>query len=300
MALFSGGFDSPVATWMAMSRGLAVDLVVYDLGGCAQTDGALSVAKALVTRWASGVEPRAHIIDLLPVVAALTQHVDPPLRQVLLRRAMFRAGTLAARHLGAEALVTGESLGQASTQTLQNLAVSEEAAGVPVLRPLLGIGKDSIVARARTIGTHDASMRVKEYCSIATGPVETAARPAQIAAAERHLGDALLSRAVLGRRGVDLVEWVRGPLPGYVVEDRPEGAVVVDLREPDEGPAVGDLRLPFSRAGEWMGNLDPETTYLFVCSVGVRSEQIAEQLHGRGYRAYCLAGGVHRLGSRAA
>ncbi len=261
VSLFSGGFDSPVAAWMAMSRGLAIDLVIFDLGGCAQTDGALSVAKALATRWAPGVEPTAHVIDLLPVVAALTQRVEPRLRQVLLRRAMYRAGTDLARRLGAEALVTGESLGQASTQTLQNLAVAEEAAGVPVLRPLVGISKDDIMTRARVIGTHDASVKVKEYCSIATGPVETAAQPSEVVAAEAHLDGSIIRRAVEGGRRLDLVEWTRGPLPAYVVEEPPDGA---------------------------------------VCSVGVRSEQVAERLHRHGYRAYCLAGGVHRLGPRAA
>lgn len=300
VALFSGGFDSPVAAWMAMSRGMVLDLVVCDLGGCAQTDAALTVARELALRWAPGVEPRAHVVDLLPVVAVLTQRVEPRLRQVLLKRAMYRAGSLVAEAVGAEALVTGESLGQASTQTLQNLAVAEGAAALPVLRPLIGMGKEEIMERARAIGTHDVSERVKEYCSIATGPVETAARVSQVLRAEREVEASLLLRAVEGRRVVDLVEWRPGPLPEYVVEEVPEGAVVVDVREPDEGPDAGDLRLPFSRLEEWMPGLDRDRTYLFVCSVGSRSELVAQTLFERGYRAYCLAGGAHRLPSQAA
>jgi tRNA uracil 4-sulfurtransferase len=300
VALFSGGFDSPVAAWMALSRGIALDLVICDLGGCAQTDGALHVAKELAVRWAPGVEPRAHVVDLLPIVAALTQHVDPRLRQVLLKRAMYRAGALVARNIRAEALVTGEALGQASTQTLRNLAVAEAAGEMPVVRPLVGMSKEEIIGRARDIGTHAASERVKEYCSISTGPVETAARLEEVLTAEGDVDASLIGLAVEKRRVVDLADWERGPLPAYVVEEPVEDAVVVDVRELDEGPDAGDLRLPFSRAEEWLPGLDRDASYLFVCSVGSRSEVLAQRLHERGYRAYCLAGGVRRMGPRAA
>ena len=300
VALFSGGFDSPVAAWMAMSRGISLDLVICDLGGCAQTDGALTVARELIVRWAPGVEPVAHVVDLLPVVAALTQRVDPRLRQVLLKRAMYRAGVLVAREVRAEALVTGEALGQASTQTLRNLAVAEAVSPLPVLRPLVGMNKEEIVGRSRAIGTHAVSERVKEYCSISTGRVETAARMGEVERAEEALEESLIAAAVSRRRIVDLVAWRPGPLPAYVVEAVPEGAVVVDVREKDEGPDAGDLRLPFSEVGEWSASLDREPVYLFVCSVGSRSELVAQQLSERGYRAFCLAGGVHRLGHRAA
>src|ERR687891_711579 len=185
VALFSGGFDSPVAAWMAMRRGMAIDLATCDLGGCGQIDAALEVARELATRWAPGVEPRAHVIDLAPAVAALRARVEPGIRQVVLKRAMYRAGTILAERLRADALVTGEALGQVSTQTVRNLAVAEDAAGVPVLRPLIGMDKEEILARARDIGTHDASLRVQEHCNIASGRVETAARLRHVIGAER-------------------------------------------------------------------------------------------------------------------
>jgi thiamine biosynthesis protein ThiI len=107
------------------------------------------------------------------VVLALTRRVDARLRQVLLRRAMYRAGSFLAEELGASALVTGESLGQVSTQTLGNIRTCEQAATVPVLRPLIGMDKDEIMVQARAIGTFEASSRVQEHCSISPGKVET-------------------------------------------------------------------------------------------------------------------------------
>jgi tRNA uracil 4-sulfurtransferase len=294
-ALFSGGFDSPVATWMAMRRGMAVDLVVCDLGGCGQVDAALEVARELATRWGPGVEPAAHVVDLSTVVAALRAQVRPAIRQVVLKRAMYRAGSLLAQRLGAEALVTGEALGQVSTQTLRNLSVAEDAAAVPVLRPLIGMDKEEIMSRARAVGTHDASVRVQEHCNISTGPVETAAHLGDVVNAEGRIDESFVVAAADRARSVDLVSWAPGPAPEHVVSSVPDGAVVVDVREPEEGPDAGDLRLPFSRSGEWMSTLDRARSYLFVCSHGNRSELVAHELRRRGVDAYSLAGGVAGL-----
>lgn len=300
VALFSGGFDSPVAAWMVMRRGIALDLVVCDLGGCGQVDAALEVARDLVSGCAAGAEPRAHVVDLAPVVAALRARIEPGIRQVVLKRAMYRAGTLMAGRLGAEALVTGEALGQVSTQTLRNLTVAEDAAGVPVLRPLIGMDKEEILARARAIGTHDASAGVTEHCDIATGRVETAARLPHVIGAEGRLDDSFIHAAVEAAVEVDLTTWQPGPPPAHVVETVPDGAVVVDVREEDEGPSAGDLRLPFSRVHEWSAGLDPARSYVFVCTHGNRSETVAHDLRRRGLDAYSLAGGLGGLPTRAA
>ncbi|HEX9890540.1 MAG TPA: THUMP domain-containing protein, partial [Actinomycetota bacterium] len=103
VALFSGGFDSPAAAWMVMRRGTALDLVVCDLDGCGGPRVAMEVARLLTDRWAAGLPVRAHLVDLAPVVAALRSRVDSRLRQVLLKRAMYRVGTLITREVEAEA-----------------------------------------------------------------------------------------------------------------------------------------------------------------------------------------------------
>ncbi|TCJ15309.1 tRNA 4-thiouridine(8) synthase ThiI [Rubrobacter taiwanensis] len=299
VALFSGGFDSPVAAWRTMRRGVRLDLLICDLGGCGQIEQALAVARELAVRWAPGHGVRAHVVDLAPVVAALVRRVNPRLRQLLLKRAMYRAGSLLAGEVGAEALVTGESIGQVSTQTLRNLSVAERAAGLPVLRPLVGTEKNEIIDTARRIGTHGASAAVKEHCSIATGPVETWAEPEEVLGAEGELGrdvdEGWMRRAVENRRVIDLRHWEPEETPSYVVDRVPEGAVVVDVREPGEGPQVGEIRLPFSRAPELLGGLDRSREYLLVCASGRRSEILARELLERGYKASSLEGGVERL-----
>jgi tRNA uracil 4-sulfurtransferase len=274
IGLFSGGFDSPVAAWRVMRRGTELDLLICDLGGCGQMDQALAVAKELALRWTPGREPRFWVVDLAPVVLALTQRADPRLRQIMLRRAMYRAG-------------------------------SEQAATVPVLRPLIGMGKDEIIAQARSIGTYEVSARVHEHCSISPGRVETWASPARIDAAEaaieaEPLTPEWIHAAVRRRRRVDLLDWTPGALPDLVVTSVPAGAVVLDVREPEEGPLAGDRRLPFSRAAELLDQLDPDRTYLLVCASGQRSYSLARELVRRGVTAWSLAGGVGALPPHAA
>jgi tRNA uracil 4-sulfurtransferase len=305
VGLFSGGFDSPVAAWRVMRRGTQLDLMICDLGGCGQMDQALAVAKELALRWTPGLEPRFWVVDLAPVVLALTQRADPRLRQILLRRAMYRAGSALAEELDASALVTGESLGQVSTQTLGNIRACEQAASVPVLRPLIGMGKDEIMAQARQIGTYDVSAKVQEHCSISPGRVETWASPERIDAAEQQvdaepLTEQWIREAVARRRAVDLRHWTPGALPDLVVTSVPAGAVVLDVREPEEGPLAGDRRLPFSRAAELLDTLDPGQSYLLVCASGQRSYTLARELARRGVTAWSLEGGVKALGTHAA
>jgi thiamine biosynthesis protein ThiI len=300
VALFSGGFDSPVAAWMAMRRGTELELMVCDLGGCGETDAALEVARDLVTRWAPGREPSARVVDLTAVVASIRTGVEPRLRQVALKRAMYRVGTILAKQTRADALVTGESLGQVSTQTLRNLAVAEEAAGVPVIRPLIGMDKEEIIARSRRIGTHAASERVQEHCHISTGRVETAARLGELLTAELGVDEAFIASAVGKARTIDLLDWSPGPAPEHVVHDVPPGAVLIDIREVEEGASVGSVRLPFSRMAEWAPGLDASRAYLFVCSGGTRSEIVAHELRRRGLTAFSMAGGVSGLRPSAA
>src|SRR5579884_358735 len=271
--------------------------------GCGQVDAALAAARELVRRWAPGHRVPAHVVDLAPMVAALVDRVPGRMRQVLLKRAMYRVGDALAREIGAEALVTGECLGQVSTQTLRNLATCEEASSLPVLRPLIGLDKNEIMERARRLGTYEASSQVREHCSIAEGQVVTRASAAAAEAAERLLPDDLASeawaRAAVAARTVvpSLADWRPAALPEHVVDRVPEGAVVVDVREPGEGPTAGDLRLPFSCALDSLAELPPGRTYVLVCASGYRSDLLARELRGRGYAAFSLLGGVGRLGA---
>jgi thiamine biosynthesis protein ThiI len=301
LALLSGGFDSPVAAWHVMRRGVRLDLVHFDLGGCGQVEAAGKVARDLARHWAPGTHMAMHVVDLAPLIQALQERCDRRLRQLLLKRAMYRAASHLASDLGAEALVTGEALAQVSTQTLRSLVVCEAAATLPVLRPLAGMDKAEIIERARQIGTYAASEQVEEHCSIAGRKVITWPRAEAVEAAEKLVSEEATATWIAGqvaaRRVINLSRWRPAPPANKTVkvETIPPDAAVVDIREPYEGPAVGDLQLPYSIALERSDMLQVGREYVLVCSTGQRSSALAAQLRQRGFSTWSLRGGLRNL-----
>src|SRR5437867_5588875 len=144
LALLSGGIDSPVAAWRMMRRGCRVDFVHFHsvpfLDRTSQ-EKAAELGRLLVD-WE--LEADLHLVPFGEVQRQIVAAVSRPLRVVLYRRMMLRIAETIARAAGAEALVTGDSLGQVASQTLANLTVTEAAAGLPVLRPLIGADKGEI------------------------------------------------------------------------------------------------------------------------------------------------------------
>ncbi|MGW0735243.1 tRNA uracil 4-sulfurtransferase ThiI [Streptomyces sp. NPDC002851] len=203
LVLLSGGYDSPVAAHRAMRRGLACDFVHFT--GAPLTGPASAYKAYAVFRQLSGFQSGTGTLWLVPLgqaQRALATAGAGRLQVVAQRRLMVRTADRLAHHVGAQALVTGDSLGQVSSQTLPNLATVEDAATLPLLRPLLAWDKSEIMAEAARIGTADVSRLPDEDCCTLLAPpsAATRSRPAQLARLERRLDmdavtDDLLSRA---------------------------------------------------------------------------------------------------------
>ena len=212
LVLISGGYDSVVAAWMMMSRGSPVEFVHFALS-CSQSDHALAVARSLWERWGYGTDPVVHVVEFQPVKEALLDHVDARMRQIALKVLMAQAASLIAKEEGVLAVVTGDSLGQVSSQTLPHLVGVSESAAVPVMRPLLGLPKETIIEFARRIGTAEISGRAQEVCDLSEGrPVETAARPDQVGRSARNIPDVLMEDAVATRKTFQLKDWFPGTM----------------------------------------------------------------------------------------
>jgi thiamine biosynthesis protein ThiI len=201
LALLSGGIDSPVAAHRLMKRGCTVvfgHFHAFPLLDHTTIDKARELARVL-SRYQ--YRSRLLLVPFGPVQQTIVAAAPAPLRVVLYRRFMVRIGeALAARHR-AKALVTGESLGQVASQTLDNLAVIDEAARGPILRPLVGMDKEEITAQARHIGTFTISTLPDQDCCqlfVPRSPA-TAATLEEVLSAEAALDiPALVSAAVGG------------------------------------------------------------------------------------------------------
>jgi tRNA uracil 4-sulfurtransferase len=210
LCLLSGGFDSVVSAWMLMSRGCPADFVHFTLN-CAQSDHALAVATELWMRWGHGTMPQVHLVEFQPVKDALVTEVDPSMRQVALKVMMARAADRIATEEAILALVTGDSMGQVSSQTLPHLAAVSTSTTTPILRPLVGMAKEAIIDLARVIGTADLSARAQEFCDLSEGkPVATSARGDRIARSVQRIPDTLMADAVATRKTFDLGDWSPG------------------------------------------------------------------------------------------
>lgn len=300
VALISGGFDSAVAAWLLMKRGVALDFVFCNLGGDAYERAVVQVSKVLADDWSYGTRPRLHVVDFDEPMRELKEKVRDSYWQVVLKRLMYRAGSRIGAELDAAAMITGEAVGQVSSQTLHNLRAIEPAADLPVFRPLLGFDKDEIIARARRIGTAALSEQVKEYCAIAPGHPVTATTVERAAREESPMDLATLDRAIAGRKVLDLRALTPTDLvaPYLFATEIPEGAVVVDCRPEAQYRA---WHLPGAQhRDEWdmlqsIGRLDKAPTYILYCAHGIQTAYLAERMQRAGYEAYSFKGGLREV-----
>jgi thiamine biosynthesis protein ThiI len=300
VALLSGGFDSAVAAWQLLRRGVALDYVFCNLGGATHQLGVLRVAKVLADRWHYGHRPQLHTLDFGPLVENLQQHTARRYWQVLLKRLMLRAATRVAQERRAAAIVTGESVGQVSSQTLQNLAVISRATEHMILRPLVGTNKDEIIGVAGHIGTFELSKVVGEYCNLVPRKPATAASLEVVEAEERNADASLLERAIAGRSIVDLrtLDVDALHIPELEVTRVPPGATVIDLRPRRQFDAwhhPGSVRLDFAQALQAYPSFDRRKTYVLYCDFGLMSAHLAELMRRQGLEAFHVRGGTREL-----
>jgi thiamine biosynthesis protein ThiI len=162
--LISGGIDSPVAGYLLMKRGMRLDFVHFH--SVPRTDPtSLEKVEELVKILIRYQGPaRLAMVPLLPIQEEIAARCPAELRVLLYRRFMLRLAEMVARRQRSDALITGESLGQVASQTIQNLRAVESVATIPVLRPLIGLDKPEIIAIARRMGTYETSILPHSDC----------------------------------------------------------------------------------------------------------------------------------------
>lgn len=297
VALLSGGYDSAVSAWLLLKRGVALDYVFCNLGGDAYERAVVQVGKALADDWSYGSRPRLHVVDFADVLRELRQKSRESYWQVVLKRLMYRAACTIAEELRAEAVVTGEAVGQVSSQTLPNLRAIESVATLPIFRPLIGFDKGEIIERARHIGTAALSEQVKEYCAIAPGYPVTAASIARVDEEEAKMELSVLERAVADRKILDLRALSASDLaaPYLFIETFPDDAVIIDCRPARQ---YESWHLKGARhMDEWellrdFRRFDKDRTYVLYCAHGIQTAYLAERMQRHGYEAYSFRGGV--------
>jgi tRNA uracil 4-sulfurtransferase len=208
--LLSGGIDSPVAAWRMMRRGCRVLFIhfhSYPILSRASQEKARELAR-LLTRFQ--FHSRLFLVPFGEIQQRVVLAVQPPLRVVVYRRLMMRIAERIARLNRAQALVTGDVVGQVASQTLENMATIGSVVALPVLRPLVGMDKEEITAEAQRLGTYPVSIIPDQDCCTLFTPRHpaTKAKPQEVERAEEGLPmDEIVADAV----GAAMVEHFRFP-----------------------------------------------------------------------------------------
>lgn len=292
ISLVSGGFDSTVASYHSVRRGLRTHFLFFNLGGRAHEVGVKEVSHYLWQRFGRPHKVRFITVPFEEVVAEIIACVDNSYMGVVLKRMMLRAAEKVAAGLDVRALVTGESVAQVSSQTLESLVAIDEVTKTLVLRPLITSDKTEIIDTARRIGTEEFAANMPEYCGVISVKPTTRACPERLARAEAAFDMSRLEQAV-SNRVEQCISQVLEEMPPQVdvpVHKVPQpDAVILDIRHPDEIERkplqAGNVRietLPFFKLQGGFGKLGSDTRYLLYCEKGIMSRLHAELLVEQG------------------
>ncbi|MBP3396927.1 MAG: tRNA 4-thiouridine(8) synthase ThiI [Clostridia bacterium] len=177
LLLLSGGIDSPVAGWMMAKRGVKLEALYFESIPYTSEQARQKVLDlaGLVARWGGSMQ--VNVVSLTEIQELLVKNCDEEYFTLLLRRYMMAIANKVAEMRGCEALITGESLGQVASQTMQALNVTNDMAAYPVFRPCIGMDKEEIVQIARMIDTFETSILPFEDCCTVFTPRHPKTRP---------------------------------------------------------------------------------------------------------------------------
>ncbi|NMP32861.1 tRNA 4-thiouridine(8) synthase ThiI [Thalassotalea sp. M1531] len=294
LSLMSGGFDSGVASYQMIKKGARTHFCFFNLGGTAHEVGVKQVSHYLWSKYGASHRIKFIAVDFDPVVAEILEKIENGQMGVILKRMMMRAAAKVAEKMGIQSLVTGEALGQVSSQTLTNLNVIDRVTETLILRPLAAYDKQDIIDIAREIGTEDFAKTIPEYCGVISKKPTVKAVLSKVEAEEDNFDFGILDSVVENARVFDIrdigQETEQEVQAVQELSEVAENTVIVDIRSPeeeDEKPLELDgievIHIPFFKLGTQFGDLDKSKEYLLYCDRGVMSKLQALYLHDNGF-----------------
>ncbi|GAA0554710.1 MAG: tRNA 4-thiouridine(8) synthase ThiI [Alteromonadaceae bacterium] len=295
LSLISGGYDSAVASYLMIRKGLRTHYLFFNLGGAAHEAGVREMAHLIWQKYSLSHKVKFVSVNFAPVVDQILETIDNGLMGVVLKRMMMRAASTVAEKLGIKAIVTGESIGQVSSQTIANLNVIDRVTETLILRPLIYQDKQEIIALAAKIGAEDIAKSMPEYCGVISRKPTVNAVLAEVIANEQNFDFAVLDQAVQDAKVLDIrtIDYQAEQQADVVtvLAQLPADAVVLDIRSPEETdvkPLTVEghdvVELPFFRLASQFANLDQSKHYYCYCERGVMSRLQAVVLQEQGFK----------------
>ncbi len=291
LCLLSGGFDSSIAAWKMFQAGVDMDFVYFDLGGEAQKSCITNTFFFLRQHWAHGSKGRLFIVDFQKIMLEILNG-RPAFQNMILKYAFYQCGEKIAKEEKLSCLISGEAIGQVSTQTLKNLCALDQINSMAMFRPLCSESKYTIMDMARHIGTHDLAYKGPELCAIAGKGVTTGTTYRKLMSCVRALNlECLIDEAVEQRNEYDQYSEKTEVIQASI----PENVKIIDLRTKEEFSKKSLDRsenIPFNNAITSFYHWDKNVKYFLVCNVGSQSAILANSMLNEDYDVDHLKAGL--------
>ena len=284
LSLMSGGFDSTVASYLTMKRGIKTHFVFFNLGGNAHEIGVKQVALYLWSKFGSSHKVKFISVPFDDVLEEIFRSTPPTYMGVTLKRLMLKASEKIADEMEIDALLTGESVAQVSSQTLRNLAIIDKASDMLILRPLSTMNKPDIMSIANDIGTRHFAEAMPEYCGVISQNPITHGSFKRMEKVARQFNYDVLDKAVQDAQSIyvhDIVDDVANLAAVEVVADlSSDDYIVIDIRGEEETLETSKetLNIPFHRLKSEFPKLAKDKEYLLYCEKGIMSQLHAQYL----------------------
>jgi len=283
LSLMSGGFDSTVASYLTMKRGLKTHFIFFNLGGVAHEIGVKQVALYLWSKFGSSHRVKFVSVPFDDVLTEIFRSTHNTYMGVTLKRLMLLAAEKVANEMEIDALLTGESVAQVSSQTLRNLALIDQVTNKLILRPLATMNKPEIIDIANTIGTRRFAESMPEYCGVISKNPVTHGSYKRMEREAKHFDYSVLDKAVEKAQHIyvdEILDDVTNNTAIEVVHDLNDEYVVIDIRAEDEciETSCESIKIPFYRLKSEFKKLPKDKEYLLYCEKGIMSQLHAQYL----------------------
>jgi len=284
LSLMSGGFDSTVASYLTMKRGLKTHFIFFNLGGIAHEIGVKQVSYYLWNKFGASHRVKIISVPFDDVLTEIFRSTPETYMGVTLKRLMLMAAEKVAKEMEIDALVTGESVAQVSSQTLRNLALIDEASNMLILRPLATMNKPEIIDISNKIGTRRFAENMPEYCGVISKNPITHGSFKRMEREAKRFNYEVLDQAVADAKSIyvdEVIDDVTNDAPIEVINSLEGGDyVVIDIRGEEETfeTSCETLNIPFYQLKTEFKKLPQEREYLLYCDKGVMSQLHAQYL----------------------
>jgi len=287
ISLFSGGIDSPVASFMVMKRGMATDLLFCSLAHPSDTISMLKSAKNLLFKYSSGYNSNIYILDGTPLITEILHNPDQKYANLIFKKLLYSYAERLCQVNDYDAIVTGESIGQVSSQIPKNLKSLSYDIRTPIFRPLIGFDKEETISYSKAKGLYMAES-IGEFCSLfSKNPgINTAYKDLESEVEKFPLNEIMHEIIKLKK---DTIDNYINSIQNSKSDNIPENSIIIDLRGNDD---FGKWHIP-GAINMGVGSIDsliksgnPDKNYFFYCKKGLNSAYAASIMISHGYSSF--------------